>query len=239
MSIRNDELGGTDWGNEELTSQDLNDTFDAAVNKIQTLSAFWLNDEIYSVYDDFESYSLGSFATQGNWTINLVPSAYTATSNIVSSTLAGGTSQELRLYLARPDTASYTTQSAEAIVDLDNNKHTMFRCYMSVYRRDAGAGTIGAGAVISIGNSTDGWTTIKSIGAVSEQTITDKPAIMVIAKGSDVYDVYLNYDKVVSDVTLTNGLQLRFYEAFGSIRYTQLDYYIYVDDIRQSKTAIF
>lgn len=55
MAIKNTALGGTDWGAEEaINNTDLNDTIDAAVSKIQQLSAFWLNDELYDVYDDFD-----------------------------------------------------------------------------------------------------------------------------------------------------------------------------------------
>ena len=37
MSIKNENLGGTDWGAEELTHQDLNDTFDATIKPFNAL----------------------------------------------------------------------------------------------------------------------------------------------------------------------------------------------------------
>ena len=102
MAIRNASLGGSDWGNEELTSTDLNDTFDAVVNKVQTLSAFWLNSDLYDVYDDFDSYSTGAFTTNTNWTVSLSQTGYEiAYANISNTQNAGGSTNELHLYTGR------------------------------------------------------------------------------------------------------------------------------------------
>ena len=71
MAIKNTNLGGTDWVTDEtLYSADLNDTFDAAFEKIQTISNFWLNSDLYSVYDDMESYSIGAFTTNAKWSVS-------------------------------------------------------------------------------------------------------------------------------------------------------------------------
>jgi hypothetical protein len=56
MVIKNTTLGGTDWTQERIKAEDLNDTFNAMASKVNTLSAFWLNSELYDVYDDFESF---------------------------------------------------------------------------------------------------------------------------------------------------------------------------------------
>jgi hypothetical protein len=44
MGVRNDGLGGTDWGSENVTSTDLNDTFDKVVSVLPPIGAVmaWL-----------------------------------------------------------------------------------------------------------------------------------------------------------------------------------------------------
>jgi len=69
MAVKNTNLGGTDWTDGDiLYAADLNDTFDAATNKIQTLSTFYLNGSLSTVHEDFESYNTGSWAAPG-WTL--------------------------------------------------------------------------------------------------------------------------------------------------------------------------
>ena len=55
MAIKNTAIGGTDWTQERLKAEDLNDTFDAMASKVNTLSAFWLNSDLYDVYDNFNT----------------------------------------------------------------------------------------------------------------------------------------------------------------------------------------
>ena len=82
MAIRNNGLGGTDWiNNEVMKSVDVNDTFDVLTNKVQTLTAFWMNpalsEKIINLEDDFTiddnlfpTYSSisGTTIREGTWT---------------------------------------------------------------------------------------------------------------------------------------------------------------------------
>lgn len=59
MAVKNTNLGGTDWAfKDNLESQDLNDTFNALTEKIQTLSAFWLNPDLSQPYLDLSTQTL-------------------------------------------------------------------------------------------------------------------------------------------------------------------------------------
>lgn len=228
---------------EKLTNEDLNDTFDAAFEKIQQLSAFWLNTELYDVYDDFDSYSVGSFTTNTEWTITLdsigtYPGA--GSSDIVASTNAGGTSQELRLGArgnATGTSAGMGSATAEAI-NLDANKHTWFR-YKPNFQ---GYGrTYSAYFRVKVGNSTDGFTTITTRDANenSDEVTTKLNFIndfLVVAKGNDQYDVYSTGELVEENLSLPNGLNIQL------IQYVNADdsnwHYVYIDDVRQSKSTV-
>jgi len=100
MAIRNIELGGaSDWSDGQvLDDDDLNDTFDAVSDRSQSLSAFWLNTDLYAVWDDFEDETLGTYTTDTEWTITITTAGATATGTadiIVGTINAGG--KELRL----------------------------------------------------------------------------------------------------------------------------------------------
>lgn len=243
MAIKNTLLGGTDLGNEELTSTDFNDTFNAAVSKIQSLSAFWLNTDLYDVYDDFESYSVGNFTDNTKWEVTLTTEAPggEGTATIAASTNAGGTGQEL--VLTATTSGNEDLGSAEVYTkSLGANKHTYakFKNTWGTTRYSTSQSM-----VISFGNATDGWTTVTSTtpgtgGAVTDRVNTlNVPAniVLVIAKGSNVYDVYIGGKKLIADSTKANGAQLKFFVSYE--KYSQdASSYLYIDDVRQSKSTI-
>jgi len=228
MAIRNNSLGGTDWGNEGLTYTDLNDTFDAATSKIQSLSAFWLNDELYDVYDDFDSYSTGAFTGNTKWSTS-------GDIDIVNSQNAGGTTNEVRIkayqFANGSDTSSITS------LDLDNNKHTYFRLYSSWGLSndnfsDHEVRIIINGSTYKIfDNSFPGAGSTHISGNL-------KSDVLIIAKGSNIYDIYLGGKKVGNDVTITDlEIEIENYVNAGGSS-SNLTLNTYIDDIRQSKSVI-
>jgi len=243
MAIRNIALGGaSDFAYQEkpISSTDMNDTFDAAMTKIQSLSAFWLNSELYDVYDDFEGYSVGAFTDNSKWDITLTSGVNASGSaSIASSTNAGGSGKELVL-TGQSGSDSNTGAASAKTLTLTSNKHTFakFKLTWSSTRYSNSCSWY-----IYFGNATDGWSTVYSAGAsggdvTDRAALQDDPAntVLVVAKGSNVYDVYYGGKKILSSVTKTNGAQLEFgvsragYGVSGTM-------YMYIDDVRQSKTT--
>lgn len=234
MAIKNDLLGGTDWVDEGLVYTDLNDTFDAVVEKIQSLSAFWLNSDLYDEYENFNSYSTGAFTTNTDWDVTLTGTY--AYSDIVASSNAGGTTNELRVGVQ----TRKGTGNKSAVVKsktIDSNKHTFCRLYgsMAAYKDDTTTYSI----------SFDNGTTWYTVGSITAPNITNASAtgtftsdMLVIAKGSDSYDIYIGGKKVGSNVSIA-APQIGFKVDCG---YTDTSdgtsTYMYVDDIRQAKSEI-
>lgn len=215
MAIKNTLLGGTDWvDNEAPSAEDLNDTIDAAVTKIQTLSAFWLNSDLYDVYDDFESYGTGAFSSNSEWTVS--------NCEIAASTNAGGSGQELVVSAAASDTAT-----AEAI-NLVADSHTFMRVYSSI-----GSGAFGDTDVSFDGGST--YNTLLRADNDDAQNVGQAlTTIYTVAKGSDEYDCYIGGKMVdnVTDATFTILIRSTNDDpASGTSN-------VYVDDVRQSKSTI-
>jgi hypothetical protein len=231
MAIKNTALGGTNWAGEELKAVDLNDTFNAAVSKIQSLSAFWLNTDLYDVFDDFESYSVGNFATGVKWTLTTSGSGSNAT--IVSSTNSGGSGKELKLLgdLSNANDQTVTVYSNT----LSNNKHTFVRCYSNLFTTRA--------ATTSFTVSIDGtnYFTVASCSAVDiasaiVENANSTSLIFVVAKGSDVYDLYIGGKNVQADVNVAN-LEIYFRLSYDYISATaSRTPAVYIDDVRQAKS---
>ena len=194
MAIRTTSLGGTDWGAERILAEDLNDTLGELKSRVDTLTCFWLNSDLYTVYDDFESYGTGAFASNSDWTVATADSGGSSSVTVASSTNAGGTSQELVLTavgaFAGGSTASVETLNASA------NSHKT--CKMKLVT--TGGGNAGATHTVKLTlNSID--YTLASYNANDNMNITAYPSFYIIAKGSNVYDIYSSNTKIASDVT--------------------------------------
>lgn len=244
MAIRNILLGGASnfaLNEKPISSVDMNDTFNAAVTKIQSLSAFWLNSDLYDVYDDFNAETTGAFVSNTNWDISVTTKDAThgqGYADIVESTNAGGDIKELRLG-AKSNESGYGYDAGNAIATtklLISNKHTFVRLNWTA----AGGSTndpISSSYIVEFGNTTDGWTTIftqtVTVGSSGAPTLIPN-SVFVAAKGSNIYNVYTG-GKSSGDLTKANGAQLKFTISVGG---NESISYMYIDDIRQSKSTI-
>lgn len=223
MAIRTVALGGTDWTSEILDSADLNDTIAALWDKVKTLTCFWLNSDLYDVYDDFNSYSTAAFPTNSKWTI-------TGTANITATTNAGGDTKELQVIASHTGSGS-ATSTAKSIL-LADNKHTFARLYASTTRSGVDNATTGSGQV-RFGNTGSYFSFLTGTNAGTDSATS---SVMVINTGTDAYDLYLG-GKVVASYTSVAAvdaqLEIRAY-ADGATSATQTTY-VYCDDVRQSK----
>lgn len=230
MAIRNTAMGGTDWtaGELGLNSADLNDTFDAAFSKIQTLTMFWMNSDLSTVYDDFDSYSVGAFTTNSLWTVSTV--AYTngiATSSIASSTTAGGSSKELVLVakgedggLARNSTVTVNT------IGLSDDTHKYIRFAWTI----SGANN---GSSLEVNFGTQSYTAVIS----SNGGMTIYNDIKVIALGSNNYDVYVGGKKIYSNVNEADP-QIYFRVTGGGAGSSVSTITVYIDDVIESSGSV-
>ena len=211
MAVRTIALGGTDWTDEEvLTHTDLNDTIDAMSSKVKTLSAFWLNSDLYEVYDNFNSYPTAAFTTNSLWTI-------TGTASIVESTNAGGDTKEF-----------YAISGAGATTKLlTENRHTFVRMYTGTQSRRADAS---AAVVCRFGNTGD-YFSLNSQSAAGQPFAWALSCIYVINTADGAYDLYIGGKKVASysGVSAANA-QL----DILSITTGFAEAYWYMDDVRQS-----
>ena len=190
---------------EVVKAVDINDTFDALVDKVQTLTTFWLNDELYDVYDDFSFYSVSSnIVTNSLWEVTLsAPGASNAFVTVETSTIPTVTGKVARVRSqgVQAGTTSTATARLKPILNV-NDKHYAFllRYYGSrtfnshVARIDYNGGNF----------------TFPSIA--SQSTIDLSYFVYIIAKG-DSYDIYVNGFK---HATVANTeLQLSFFTSMG------------------------
>lgn len=248
MAIKNTNLGGTDWiDNEVLEAADLNDTFDAIYEKVVSNPAFWLNSEFYDVYDDFSSYTTGdNIASENptNWTLTDNSDGSGASKVItfqtVASTTAGGTTDEARIRAgATGGAASELRAKAVAkAINLTANKHKFIRVNVSwngstndpgARYRDVGMQvSFNKGANYDKGIFDSGDSVWKLDGALTE--------ILVVAKGSNEYDCYIGGKliRTVTDATFQIWIQA---VASGN-RGDTCNCYVYIDDVREGKFEV-
>lgn len=245
MAIKNTLLGGTDWvGKEHFKSEDLNDTFNALTGKIQTLSAFWLNDELYDVYDDFESYDVGSFTTNDKWdvTISASPSCVAETT-IELSTQAGGTSKELRLNSATTGTANTNAQVTVSTNNLEQGKHFYCKCRFVQNKGGTTETYQNLHTAIITFSGTNYALVNEAIlgyrGDVPGDLLSHIFEVKVISKGVNNYDFYVNQILVGSNINTTTPSVSFFGKVrspFGVTRGSSV--FCYIDDVRVSKFSV-
>jgi len=219
---------------EIILTADVNDTFDAAVDLIQQNPCFWLNSELYDVYDDFNSDTPTDPPDVSKWTITISLDGLggvTGTGTVVNSQYAGGTTNELRLYLNKTGAGTPTTSYVWGkAIALTANRHTWMRIAYS-----------GLGQYSSANSTTyvsfDNASTSHALCTVSDETHLgiSTNSVMVVAKGGDDYDCYVG-GKLVQAVTDDTSFEIWLtptvrYGSFGNS-------ILYIDDVRQSKTDV-
>lgn len=217
---------------EGLKGEDLNDTFNAVVERTQTLSVFYLNDELYDVYDDFNSYSVGALPSTLWTTTTSGADASSLGASVVTSTNAGGSANEVFIRAEGSINATRTWTATITSNSLANNKHVFARCYSRIA---TGTGESDTSTKVSIDGS-NYYNLMKGLGDTDSREMEALGMILVVAKGSNVYDLYVGGKKVQADVTVAN-LEISFQaktDGFNDTRWS----YLYIDDVRQSKTAI-
>jgi len=200
---------------------------------------FWLDSELYDVYDDFSSYSTGTLSTNTNWTIIDADTYGTAT--IVTSANAGGDgTQELDLSAIAHDYGggNYQTETVEIrtnLLGVDKHKYFFMKCFAAEYSSAWDGGTI----QIKIGSSGTYYTllTVSSGGANgSYGNVTTLSSIIVIAKGSNTYDLFFNGNLIASSITEVNPqIYIKVSEKnFGSTVYARC----YIGEVRESQDTV-
>jgi len=191
---------------------------------------WYLSSTYYDVYDDFDSYSTGTFATNSKWDIATVN---TGQCNITASTTAGGTTNELQMYQAVSAGGSAPEISAIANAMTDN---------LSVWARLWIWQVKGSGynnivrtsyAYVTVDGGTT-WTTIYTGGVYSNLNVKTALQVLIVALGDDKYDVYCGGKKLASEQTaspLEFGVRFLGVNTTFSTGYA----YMYMDDVRQLK----
>jgi len=183
---------------------------------------WFFDSRFYEVYENFDSYSTGAFASNTNWTIGGSGNAtISATQN------AGGTTNELYLYGGGGNDKTATT------LVLKPNRHTYARVYCYAYL--LGSNTSSYYCAVRFGN-TGSYYNFLSGGSSGVHEINVLSSVLVIANGNNNYDLYVGGKLVASysDVTEANAqLDFKAYGASGVS--TSGQGHLYIDDVRQSK----
>lgn len=222
---------------EVVKAVDINDTFDALVNKVQTLTAFWLNDELYDVYDDFESYSVGAFSSNAKWDVNIINGG---SADIVLSTVSGGTSKELR-FGRTTSSSSDTGDTSGAIlkmIDYPSNKHAFMRVALGGSTSGPSGGVLEHRVRTEVSfnkgtNYDDALNFSSSSGTLGSSS--GFTTIHVVAKGSDQYDCFIG-GKLVRTVT-DGSFEIWIRGTLGRISNVSSSQ-TYIDDVRVSKGVV-
>lgn len=246
MTIRTTTLGGTDWTSaEDLTSADLNDTINEMANYAKTLSGFWKNANLYTVFDDFESYTSGVAVPATKWTYTDDPTYSSDTSfTTETSTIAAGTdggTKEGLLSATGPD--SDISHIATALVytnGLTANAHT--HCHVAVkFNGTLASGSSYKQAHISFDGGTNWDVLLSSSSSYDSGTPIDVGPIifeiLVIAQGSNEYDCYINgkFIRTVTDASFELGFRVKSANNNNDSNTTAL---MYIDNVYQSQGIV-
>ena len=236
MAIRNVGLGGaTDWSNGEiLEAPDLNDTFDAGTSKIQTLTTFWLNSDLYDVYDDFESYSVGAFTTNDDWTISTSGGGSPGASIVEGDLFETGSEKYLRFGANSFSSSHVGTTTASAITkNLSQNKHKHIKLS---YELHGYIGAVTTSTQVRLGSSS----TITLVSNAGQTTVTGFVDLLVIAKGNNLYDVYNGPKKILSNTEQVDpqiAITTRIVDTISNSGWNGWGF-TRIDDVVESKSAV-
>lgn len=226
MAIRNTNFTGstTNWAQgDKLLSTDLNDTFDAAFSLITTLTTFWLNSDLQTVYDNFDSYSVGAFTSNAKWTV----ATTNASAAVASSTNAGGSDKEIVL------TCSNSTGGSASITSLgltdDTHKSIKMKCTSTA------GGNSDASTSIELQFGGVDYT-VASWSGPDNVTMSAYCGILIIALGSNNYDIYVGSSKIASNVnTADPNIRLKLNKTSVSNTDTNV---LYIDDVVESSGSV-
>ncbi len=237
MAIKNTALGGTDWvDNDYMSATDVNDTFDAAVDKIKSLSAFWLNSFLFDTYDNFDSYSVGAWVNNSLWTYANSGDASNSTRSITvaSTTFAGGSGKEIVFSVninggtgGAWSCADFYTPTVTA------NRHWFARINQALVT--AGSSTNGQKVEFSInGTNFDILASVDSNGGSG--TNSGYCSLFVQAKGSDAYDIWFG-GKLIRSVTTASPVIFFRVGAYANAASSQTAT-VRLDDVYYSKADV-
>lgn len=240
MAIKSTVFGGTDLGEEGLSDEDWNDTFDAVYDELIKNTMFWNNAALRVLYDDFGT---GDVLDTAKWDVVFAESVNNTTTErdalTVNSATAGGTAWELKMFSMGKNFGGGTSFDAGVLVTsktIPSNR--------SIWCRGSASQTGGAfGAphtetiTFAIGNGTDGFTSdnIISVNIADNNIWSFNVHLLVVALGSDSYDVWIGGTKVSSAVSLPNGCQIRFGTNWDDADAGNST--LYIDDVFYSAVA--
>lgn len=212
---------------EVILSADLNDTMDAAVEEFRNNPAFWLNTNTYDVFEDFNSISTTAhWGGNSTWTTTTsgTPDA-TEYYDIVNSQIAGGTTNEFKLGVGSDGGAGDDYTVTLSTSSIEPNRHIFARV---ACKSNGGSNNISASFQVSINGSS--FYTVHTLQDRTTAT-TSYTNILIVAKGSDEYDVYGGGKLLASGVSDSTP-NLAFRVARGD---SGVGLLAYIDDVRQSK----
>lgn len=230
MAIRNALLGGSDWVDDEvLYAADLDDTLDVMVNWAKTLTAFWLNPNLRTLYDDFSGYTTDAAVPTTLWT-------YTSSANSSwktrASTNAGGSLKEGELLLS--GLMSISESASVKAIGLTPNKHKYMKIYSSMSGSDSSAYTTYSYV------SFDNFSTSHNINFVSTNQGSASSScwtiILVIAKGSNEYDCYIG-GKLVQTIT-DASFEIDLMVSVGNVGTASHTAQVFVTDVYESAGTV-
>ena len=235
MAVKNIRLGGADEfeNKKPINAEDLNDTFDAAVDKVQTLTTFWLNDFLYDVYDDFESYSVGEFTSNAKWdfttTVN-AGSGLTLSGDIQSSNpWLEGTTKSILLTCNTGSAAGNGTVVLESKT-IPNDRHIFAKYSYDSFNEFSGASL---SLFFQLGNISE--YTIYSGGTGSRGK---SGWLFCRAKGAGFYDVYIDGLLIINNLETTSDNNFRItLNALSNSSNTGTSSFR-LDDVRVSKHEV-
>ncbi len=214
-----------------------------AVSDLGSSTPWFLDSNAYDVYDDFESYSLGAFADNAKWThtgVNVSAGAYSAT--IVNSGYPGDATKQLanRTYFSSNAKVSSSASLITKIINLSTNKHTYIPLYIAFdnYGEDGMSSTV----YVSFDKGTNYDLCVRmsksSSSIIQEVVVNCYSNILVIAKGSNQYDCYVNGNlfRTITDASF----QIWVRQTVGSTYNGQAGYggYFYIPRVIQSKASV-
>jgi hypothetical protein len=247
MAIRNTNLGGaTNWTDPEvLYSADLNDTITAMANWAKTLTAFWLNADLRTLFDDFSGYTTDAAVPGTKWTLTTSTTGGDRTPTFITrgSTNAGGTNKEGELDCSNTYGASRSCTGSVKTVGLTANKHKYMKIYTSISHASGSSAPTTVGYLKVSFDKDSTTTTINIDGGDSNSQVTTQVAsiltsITVIAKGSNQYDCYVG-GKLVQTVTDASfEIRLNAYSQIANASNGLQTNKTYITDVYESSGSV-
>ena len=185
--------------------------------------AFWLDSDLYEIYDDPNNYDTDTFTSNDKW-----ETGGDGSKNIVESTNSVNAGKEFRLRINNHVNSTLTTK------ELKKNKHTFFTC-VATQSTTGGSNLPDSRTRIVFGGSFN----IARSGFSQQNRGGDYRAtagVSIIAKGNDLYDVYIGTKILGENVENTSGQLTIIQENVGTIAPKTM--YTFFGIIYQSKAQV-